>query len=102
MKSVAECLDVIAEFITENGVNTITKKDFALFVAMADNSDKNVRENSLRVFAQAYSELGEQIWTLLKDIPIKVRGLLEQRFKQVTKKGGLGASLNSSRGVMTN
>jgi hypothetical protein len=77
LKAVAECLDELADYITINGVDHITKKDFKLFQDMADNKDKGVREASLKVFAEAYTILGEQIWTLLKDIPLKVKGLLE-------------------------
>ena len=55
----------------------MTKKDFQLFIVMADNKDKGVRENALKVFAEAYTILGEQIWTLIKDVPLKVKGLLE-------------------------
>jgi hypothetical protein len=97
---VAECLDVVAGFMQENGIDVVTKKDFALFTACADNSDKSVRENSLKVFAEAYIHLNEDIWRLLsKDVPIKVKGLLEGRFKQVAKKAGnnLGMSTNSQK-----
>ena len=78
LKSVAECLEEVSEFITKNGIDTVTKKDFALFLACADTPDKSVRENALKVFAEAYSILGEDVWRLLsKDVPIKVKGLLE-------------------------
>lgn len=99
LKSGAECLDEIADFIVANGVDVIQKKDYKTFVEMADNRDKGVRENSLKVFGEAYMVLGEKIWTFLKDIPPKVKGLLEERFKAVNKKsGGLGASINSAKG----
>jgi hypothetical protein len=99
LKAVAECLDEIADYIAANGVDHVTKKDFQLFIVMADNKDKAVRENALKVFGEAYTVLGEQIWTLLKDVPLKVKGLLEQRFKSVSKKtGGLAQSINSAKG----
>jgi hypothetical protein len=102
LKSVAENLDEVADYISKNGVDVVTKKDFALFLVCADNSDKGVRENSLKVFAEAYSLLGEDVWRMLpKDVPIKVKGLLEQRFKTVVKKAGgkanLAASINSNK-----
>ena len=59
LKAVAECLDEIADYITQNGVDHVTKKDFKLFIDMADNKDKGVRENALKVFAEAYTILGE-------------------------------------------
>lgn len=102
LKSVAENLDEISEFITKNGIDSITKKDFLLFLTLADSADKGVRESSLKVFAETYSVLGEDVWRMLgKDVPIKVKGLLEQRFKQVVKKTGgvsnpLASSINNS------
>ena len=98
LRAVAECLDAIAEYIVTNGIENTTKKDFALFISCADASDKGVRENSLKVFAESYTIIGEDVWLLLpKDVPIKVKGLLESRFKQVAKKVGVpGNSLNLS------
>ena len=101
LKAVAECLDIVAVYVKDNGVDSITKKDFAIFLEKANSSDKNVRENTLRVFAETYKVLREDVWRLLgKDINGKVKGLLEQRFKQTgvgmgdstAKSGGLGAS----------
>ena len=77
LKSASECLDEVADYIINNGVDHLLKKDYKLFVEMADNKDKAVRENSLKVFAEAYTVLGEKIWTYLKDVPLKVKGLLE-------------------------
>ena len=98
LKAVAENLDEVADYFAKNGIDSCTKKDFALFLTCADNSDKGVRENSLKVFGEAYTLLGEDVWRMFpKDIPIKVKGLLEARFKQVAKKAG-GAALNKTGG----
>jgi ABC-type arginine transport system ATPase subunit len=93
LKSVAECLDEVSEYVARNGVGSVTKKDFTLFTQMADNADKGVRENSLKVFAECYAHLGEKIWTLLGEVPMKVKGLLEQRFKTVGKNVSLDRSI---------
>ena len=78
LKAVSECLDMVAIYVKNNGVDSITKKDFAVFLEKANSPDKNVRENSLRVFAETYKVLKEDIWRLLgKDINGKVKGLLE-------------------------
>jgi len=99
LKSVAECLDEIAAFVAKNGIDTITKKDYAVFLGCVDNSDKNVRENGLRVFAEIYKSLAEDVWRMLpKDVNIKVKGMLEARFKQIQKGGGMNASINSAKG----
>jgi hypothetical protein len=96
LKSVAENLDEVNEYIKTNGIESISTKDFALFLVCVDSSDKNVRENALRVFAEAYQLMGEDIWRPMKGVPLKVKGLLEQRFKQVSKKNPLSHSINSS------
>lgn len=82
-KAIAECLDEIAAFIKEEGdEGYVLKKDIELFTKTLDMADKSVRENSLKVFAEMYALHGEEIWRLIKkDIPIKVKGLLEARFK---------------------
>ena len=59
-----------------------------------------MRENALKVFGEAYTSLGEDVWRMFpKDVPIKVKGLLEARFKQVAKKSG---GLNRSMGPGAN
>jgi hypothetical protein len=52
-------LDEVADFIKDNGVDCVTKKDFQSFVLCCDSKDKDVRENALKVFAEAYVRLGE-------------------------------------------
>lgn len=88
---IAESLDIISEYISSDGdINHITSKDFAVFAKTTDNADKGVRESSLKVFGEAYLQIEEGVWRLIpKDIPIKVKGLLEGRFKTVKNSGKL-------------
>lgn len=89
LKAVAEVLDEVSEYFGKNGIDMCTKKDFAQYLICADSPDKAVRENALKVFGEAYTSLGEDVWRMFpKDVPIKVKGLLEGRFKQVAKKSG--------------
>ena len=67
----------MADYIANNGADPVMKKDYKLLIEMADNKDKAIRENSLKVFAEIYTLLGKKIWTHLKDVPSKVKGLLE-------------------------
>ena len=67
-----------------------------MYLKTLDNADKSVRESSLKVFGESYTILGEGIWDLLnKDMPVKVKSLLEARFKTVGKKSG-GINLDAS------
>ena len=49
-----------------------------------------MRENSICVLSEIYKQVDEDIWRVMGTVPLKVKGLLETRFKKV--KGGLGAS----------
>lgn len=55
----AECLDELAVFIRENGVEFITEKDLQLVAKMADSPDKGVREGALTFLAEIYKILDE-------------------------------------------
>ena len=67
-----------------------------MYLKTLDNADKSVRESSLKVFGESYTIIGEGIWDLLsKDMPVKVKSLLEARFKTVGKKSG-GVNLDAS------
>ena len=58
---------------------------------MADNADKNIRENALKFMGEAYRHLDDNIWRAIGDVTPKVQGLLEQRFKKIK---GVGGGLN--------
>ena len=53
---------------------------------MVDSKDASVRENAICVLSEIYKVVDEDIWRVVGQVPLKVKGLLEQRFKKV--KGG--------------
>ncbi len=86
LKTKAECLDEIAEFLLINGVDYTTEKEIKTIAKLADNPDKNVRENSVKVMAEVYKHLDEDIWRIMGEVSTKSKGLFEQRFKNERKK----------------
>lgn len=78
-RAIAECLAVVAEFIRDEGIDGYVKKgDFELFLKTCDMTDKSCREGSLRVFAEIYKIIKEDVWRMFKkEIPLKVKDLLE-------------------------
>jgi hypothetical protein len=66
-----------------------------LIAKLADNSDKSVRENALKVLSEIYKILDEGIWKIIGEVSTKVQGLLEQRFKKfkMASGGGMGSSI---------
>jgi hypothetical protein len=48
---------------------------------MVDNNDKGVRESALTFIGEVYKHIDEEVWRVLGPVNIKVKGLLEGRFK---------------------
>jgi hypothetical protein len=95
LKSVSESLDSLAAFVRTYGVDEFTEKDCQQIAKLVDSGDKGVRENSLQFIGELYKIVDENIWRLVGNISIKVRGLLEGRFKQVKKAGGSTSSYSN-------
>lgn len=70
----AECGEETAEFIKNFGIEFSSEKDFKLLAKLADSSDKNIRENSLKAVSEAYKHLEREddIWRILGPLPPKV------------------------------
>ena len=89
-----ETIEELTLYIKEHGLDNITEKDLQSMAKLADAADKGVRESALSFIGEVYKVLDEEVWRLLGPINIKVKGLLEGRFKQV-KKGSVSL-MNSS------
>ena len=66
------------------------EQQIKVIAKLVDSKDSAVRENSICVLSEIYKQVDEDIWRVMGTVPLKVKGLLEARFKKV--KGGLGAS----------
>lgn len=95
LKSVAETLNELTCYIKESGLDNITEKDLQQIAKLVDSNDKGVREASLTFIGEVYNTLEDGVWSVLKNVNVKVKGLLEARFKQV-KKGTNGSDMNRS------
>ena len=62
-----------------------------------DSKDASVRENAMQVLSEIYKVVDEDIWRVVGQVPLKVKGLLEQRFKKVKGLGSSSSNLNISR-----
>ena len=94
LRAVSETIEELTLYIKEHGLDNITEKDLQYMAKLADAADKGVRESALSFIGEVYKVLDEEVWRLLGPVNIKVRGLLEGRFKQV-KKGSVSL-MNSS------
>lgn len=65
MKSVAESLDEVAFFVSNNGIDFLKEADMKLCAKLADSGDKGVREGALQVLGEVYKVLDEDIWRLI-------------------------------------
>ena len=64
-----------------------------MIAKLVDSKDSAVRENSICVLSEIYKQVDEDIWRVMGTVPLKVKGLLETRFKKV--KGGLNSSASN-------
>ena len=69
------------------------EQQIKIVAKLVDSKDASVRENAMCVLAQIYKVLDEDIWRVMGQVPLKVKGLLETRFRKVK---GLGASNSKS------
>ena len=83
LRTVSECLDEFAEFIKLFGIDYTNEKEVKLIAKMADHADKHIRENALQAIGELFKVLGEDIWRIVGDVSVKVKGLLEARFKKL-------------------
>ena len=83
LKAVSECLDEYAQFIQLFGIEYTHEKDIKTIAKMADHGDKSIRENALSAIGEIYKLLGDDIWRAIGQVPTKVQGLLEARFKKL-------------------
>ena len=67
-----------------------------MIAKLVDSKDAAVRENALQVLSEIYKVLDEDIWRVVGQVPIKVKGLIEQRFKKVKGLGSSSSNMNKS------
>jgi len=96
---VAECLNELAWFIQQNGLDRTTDKDLKFVAKLADSGDKGVREGALTVLGEAYKHFDEDIWRVIGNVTVKVKGLLEGRFKKVKGPSAMAQMPSTSRPV---
>ena len=77
MKTQAESLDELDDFIKTFGIDYVVEKDLKIIAKLADSNDKGVRENSVKIMAEVYKFIDDDIWRILGDVTPKVKGLLE-------------------------
>ena len=81
LRSVAETIEEITNYIKDAGLANIMEKDLQCIAKMVDNNDKGVRESALTFIGEVYKHIDEEVWRVLGPGNIKVKGLLEGRFK---------------------
>ena len=72
MRTSSECLDEMAECLKSNGIDYSAEKDIKLVAKLADSSDKGIRENAVKVMAEVYKHLDQDIWRIIGEVTPKV------------------------------
>lgn len=87
-------MDAISTFLATNGLDALGDAQVKVIARLADASDKGVREGALQVLGEVYKILDEDVWRIIGNVPIKVKGLLEQRFRKVKGLGQSSSNVN--------
>ena len=81
----AECLCKIKSMISEFGLKIISPREIKAFgKLLCHGGDSTVKTEVIEVIVEIYKYKGASIWTLLKEVPEKVREYLKARFNGVT------------------
>ena len=88
-KSKFECIEELGALIVDFGIEIASAKDIKLISKQVNSADNNVRSAAVVTLSEVFKIIGEKIWTLIGDVPDKVRGILDQRFKTVKVKGAV-------------
>lgn len=83
LKSAAEALDEIAIYLRNTGEVPFGESHIKAIAKLVDSKDPAVRENSIQCLAEIYKVLKEDIWRVVGQVPLKVKGLMEQRFRKI-------------------
>jgi len=103
LKSAGEALDEIAIFMRTLNAVPFGEMQIKTIAKLVDSKDASVRENAICVLSEIYKVLDEDIWRVVGTVPLKVKGLLEQRFRKVkAQHTGMELSKSSSKSNMRN
>lgn len=83
LKSAAEVLDEIAIYLRSLGSVPFGEAQIKVIAKLVDSKDASVRENALGVLSEIYKVLDDDIWRVIGQVPLKVKGLIEQRIKKI-------------------
>lgn len=85
-KSKVECIEVCGGLIVDYGIDILQTKDVKIITKQVASSDANVRNSAADTITEVYKVVGDKIWSVLGEVPDKIRGILDQRFKTVKVK----------------
>lgn len=77
LKSAGETLDEIATYLRTVQSVPFGEAQIRAIAKLVDSKDASVRENALCVLAEIYKVVDEDIWRVVGQVPLKVKGLLE-------------------------
>ena len=89
-RSKFECIEELGALIVDYGIEIVSAKDIKFISKQVNSVDNNVRSAAVVTLGEVFKIVGEKIWNLIGDVPDKVRGILDQRFRSVKVKGGEG------------
>ena len=98
-KSKVECLEELSVLVIDYGIEIASNRDIKFISKQVNSADNNVRAAAVDTMTELFKIIGVKIWTVIGEVPDKVRGILDQRFRSIKAKNpdGLNASIDLSR-----
>ncbi|PWN35981.1 ARM repeat-containing protein [Meira miltonrushii] len=87
-----ECLAELAHLFHRYGTQICSlPKTMPLIAVHISDRDNGVRTGALMAISEVYKIVGDAVWQYVGELPLRDRGLLEERLRRVTVSGSNGA-----------
>ena len=81
-----ECIEELGCLIVDFGIEIAQPRDVKFISKQVNSTDNNVRTAAVDTMTEVFKIVGDKTWTLIGEVPDKVRGILDQRFRTVKVK----------------
>jgi hypothetical protein len=78
-----ECIDMCTDIVSNMGVNIAPQKDIRTIAKMLNTNDINLKNSIIKFLGEIYTEIKENLWAILNDIPEKTKEMLYSKFAQM-------------------
>ncbi|TIB67916.1 hypothetical protein E3Q24_03917 [Wallemia mellicola] len=84
----SESIDELGSIINRHGMGVLTSnKALKIIGASLSDRDSSVRNSVLNTLVEVYKLVGDQVWSMVGDLPPKEKSMMEERLKRQPERG---------------